>query len=46
MYMLFLWQQLKSFCHVHVELLKYTPELHPDHDSLVEVVEVVKSTLV
>ena len=29
-----------------VDLLKHTPELHPDHKSLMEVVEVVKSTLV
>lgn len=29
-----------------VDLLKHTPELHPDHKSLVEVVEVIKSTLV
>ena len=28
------------------DLLKHTPEVHPDHKSLMEIVEVIKSTLV
>ena len=38
--------RIRVWCFSCVDLLKHTPEVHPDHNTLMKVVEVVKSTLV